>query len=211
VIEVRGRIAGAGEIQATSISVVSKNYVAGAQNVMVRGVVGALKHAIGQLTIGRLVVDYTGALHSLDAASIRVGKEFVAVGIRPLPQGALVALSGIGGSDLNVRGIGGSDINGIGGSDAKGIGGSDLKGIGGSDLRGIGGSDTKSKGIGGSDLKGIGGSDLRGIGGSDTKSKGIGGSGPFALSPLRFAFLSPNLDAFEVAAILTPSGVLLGM
>src|SRR5262245_2700693 len=164
VIEVRGRIAGPGEIQATSIALVSKYYVAGAQNVMVRGLVTSVKRAIGQLVIGRLLVDYTGALHSLDPASVRVGTEFVAIGIRPLAQGAFVALSGIGGSDLSgiggsdAKGIGGSDLKGIGGSDAKGIGGSDLSGIGGSDLKGIGGSDTRSKGIGGSDLSGIGGS-----------------------------------------------------
>ena len=177
-IEVRGQISRPGEIQATSISLVSKDYVAGAQNVIVRGLVTSIKPAIGQLVIGRLVVDYTGALHTLDPASLAVGSEFVAFGIRPLPQGALVALSGIGGSDLkgiggsDTKGIGGSDLKGIGGSDTKGIGGSDLKGIGGSDTRGIGGSDPK--GIGGSDLKGIGGSDTRGIGGSDLK--GIGGS-----------------------------------
>src|SRR4249920_47718 len=111
-IEVRGRIAGPGEVQATSVSLISKYYVAGAQNVMVRGLVTSVNPAIGQLMIGRLLVDYTGALHSLDSASITVGSQFVALGIQPLPQGSLVALSGIGGSD--VRGIGGSDLKGIG-------------------------------------------------------------------------------------------------
>ena len=185
-IEVRGRIVGPGEIQATSISLISKYYVAGAQNVLVHGLVTSVKPAIGRLKIGKLLVDYTGALYDLDPASITVGSVFVALGIQPLAQGALVAVSGIGGSDT--RGIGGSDVKGIGGSDVKGIGGSDVKGIGGSDVKGIGGSDVKGiggsdvKGIGGSDVKGIGGSDVKGIGGSDVKGiggsdvKGIGGS-----------------------------------
>jgi hypothetical protein len=169
-VEVRGRIAGPGAIQATSVTLVSKTYVAGAQTVLVRGLVTSIRPDVGQLTIGRLLIDYTGTLHSLDGTTIAVGSEFIASGIQPLAQGAFVALSGIGGSD--VKGIGGSDTAGIGGSDVKGIGGSDTAGIGGSDVKGIGGSDTA--GIGGSDVKGIGGSDLKGIGGSDVK--GIGGS-----------------------------------
>ena len=133
-IEVRGRIAGPGEIQATSVSLISKYYVAGAQNVMVRGLVTSVKPAVGQLMIGRLLVDYTGALHSLDPASVTVGSQFVALGIQPLPQGALVALSGIGGSDISGNRWFGSERHwrfrreGIGGSDLKGIGGSDAEG-----------------------------------------------------------------------------------
>ena len=88
-------------------------------------------HQSGRCGLASLVVDYTGALYKLDAASITVGSQFLALGIRPLSQGVFVALSGIGGSDT--RGIGGSDLSGIGGSDTAGIGGSDLKGIGGSD------------------------------------------------------------------------------
>jgi len=170
VIEVRGSLSGNGEIQATSLVSVSSTYVAGAQNILVRGLVSSVKPAIGQLTIGRLIVDYTGALHSLDPTSIAVGSPLLVGGIQPLAQGAFVAFSAIGGSDLNA--IGGSDLKAIGGSDLKAIGGSDLKAIGGSDLKAIGGSDLKA--IGGSDLKAIGGSDLKAIGGSDLKA--IGGS-----------------------------------
>jgi hypothetical protein len=170
VVEVRGRLSGPGEIQATSVLMVSKTYVAGAQNVLVRGLVTSVRADVGQLTIGKLVVDYTGALYSLDPASVSVGSQFLAGGIQPLVQGVFVALSAIGGSDA--KAIGGSDVNAIGGSDLKAIGGSDLQAIGGSDLKAIGGSDVNA--IGGSDLKAIGGSDLQAIGGSDLKA--IGGS-----------------------------------
>jgi len=143
VVAVRGRLLSSGEVEATSISIVSRTNVAGGQTLFLRGLVRTLDRSIGTLVVGRLAVDYTGALHNFDSLSLSVGAEFVAAGIRPSPQGSFLALSalvkGIGGSDLN--GIGGSDLNGIGGSDLNGIGGSDLNGIGGSDLNGIGGSD----------------------------------------------------------------------
>jgi hypothetical protein len=148
-----------GDIQATSIRIVHEKYSAGGQPLFIRGLVRTIDLSFGRLLVGQLVIDYTGALHSLDATSLRPGAEFVATGIQPSADTSFLALAGL------VRGIGGSDLNGIGGSDLNGIGGSDLNGIGGSDLNGIGGSDLN--GIGGSDLNGIGGSDLNGIGGSD--------------------------------------------
>jgi hypothetical protein len=194
VVAVRGQILTAGEIAATAVSITAHQYVAGAQPVFVRGVVTALRADVGVLLIGRLSVDYTGALYSLDAGSLSEGAEVVFSGIQAVPNGSALALSaaisskGIAGSDLQARGIAGSDLQarGIAGSDlqAQGIAGSDLqaRGIAGSDLQaqGIAGSDLQAQGIAGSDLqaRGIAGSDLqaRGIAGSDLQARGIAGS-----------------------------------
>ena len=138
VVEVRGRLLTTGQIEAASIAIGSRQNVFGAQPLFVRGLVGTIDSSTGRLSIGNLIVDYTGALHSLDALSIRPGSEFLATGIQPTEGGSLVAVAarGIAGSDLNGKGITGSDLTGIAGSDlnGKGITGSDLTGIAGSDF-----------------------------------------------------------------------------
>ena len=194
VVVVHGRILGVGEIEANALSIASRQYVAGAQTLFLRGLVSTLHSDVGALGVGNLRVDYTGALHSLDASSLNVGVEFVISGIQAAPNGSVLALdaavrpSGITGSDVQAKGITGSDVQakGITGSDvqAKGITGSDVqaKGITGSDVqaKGITGSDVQAIGITGSDVqaKGITGSDVQAIGitGSDVQAKGITGS-----------------------------------
>ncbi len=194
VVVVHGRILAPGKIEASSLSIVSLLYVAGAQPLFLRGVVSGLNSDTGTAAVGNLRVDYTGALHSLDASAVTVGAEFAVSGIQAVPNGSVFALSaaaapsGIAGSDVQARGITGSDLQsrGITGSDvqARGITGSDLqsRGITGSDVqaRGITGSDLQSRGITGSDVqaRGITGSDLQshGIAGSDVQARGITGS-----------------------------------
>jgi hypothetical protein len=176
VVAVSGKILAAGVVEASAVSITAEQYVAGAQPVFLRGVVSAILSDVGILAVGKLSIDYTAALYSLDASSLSEGGEFVFSGIQAVPNGSALALSaairpnGITGSD--VQGIAGSDVQGITGSDVQGIAGSDVQGIAGSDVQGIAGSDVQ--GIAGSDVQGIAGSDVQGIAGSDVQ--GIAGS-----------------------------------
>ena len=123
VVAVHGRILAAGEIEGSKIAVTAQLYVAGSQALFVRGVVSNLQTDVGVLAVGKLNVDYTAALYSLDASSLSEGAEFVFSGIQPSPDGSALALSaavrpnGIAGSDLQGKGITGSDLAGITGSD----------------------------------------------------------------------------------------------
>src|ERR1700752_4850500 len=81
VVAVRGRMTNAGEIEATSIVIGSRRNVDGAQPLFLRGIVRAVDAGVGNLTIGHLVVDYSGALHSLAPLSVYAGAEFRATGL----------------------------------------------------------------------------------------------------------------------------------
>jgi hypothetical protein len=154
VVIVRGRVVAAGQIEANALSIASRQYVAGAQAIFLRGIIDAIHSDVGTLAVGRLIVDYTASLHSLDVGSLRVGAEIVVAGIQPVASGSVLALSassrpsGITGSDIQARGIAGSDVQ------ARGITGSDIQ------ARGIAGSDVQGRGITGSDVAGIAGSDF---------------------------------------------------
>ncbi|MCI0421959.1 MAG: hypothetical protein L0312_22480, partial [Acidobacteria bacterium] len=132
VVVVWGRLLTSGEIEASAVSVASRPYVAGAQPLFLRGIISSLQANVGRLSVGNLAVDYTGALHTLDALTLSVGAEFVATGIQAFSKGSFVALT----ASARPSGIAGSDLTGIAGSDlnSRGITGSDLTGIAGSDL-----------------------------------------------------------------------------
>lgn len=54
VLAVRGQLLSTGEIQATALSIVATQYVAGAQPLYLRGVVSALQADVGMLAVGKL-------------------------------------------------------------------------------------------------------------------------------------------------------------
>ncbi len=151
--------------KATEIFAAVNRYVDGASQTYVKGKIASLNPVLGQLTIGSLLVDFTPVLSSFDASSLAVGETVEFAGIRPNPNGGLVAFT-IRAPDTNS--IIGGDTKSIIGGDTKSIIGGDTKSIIGGDTKSIIGGDTKS--IIGGDTKSIIGGDTKSIIGGDTKS-----------------------------------------
>ena len=138
IVSVRGEIALDGSIVAKALSRVSGSYVAGSTSVLVKGRVTAHSPSLGTLRLGRLLVDYTSSMYSLDASRLRIGSIVLLAGIQPTVGSVFVAQSTLADApdgSVSTSSIGGSDMSSIGGSDMSSIGGSDMSSIGGSDGR----------------------------------------------------------------------------
>lgn len=151
---VNGTETPSGTSQVQSVITASELNVPGATQLFVAGVVSKVD-SVGQVTIGKLLVDVNQTLNSDDALPA-VGNFISVVGTQPASGGVFLAggvahTQGIGGSSASI-GIGGTGASiGIGGTGASiGIGGTGASiGIGGTGASiGIGGTGA-SIGIGG--------------------------------------------------------------
>ena len=155
VVAVYGVISADGSLKISGITELSSvDYVAGATELYVKGVVSAVNHANTTVRIGSLWVDYSGALHTLNADDIAAGKVIALSGLEFAKAGNVYADNGL---------VSASKPAGQAGSDSIGQAGSDLIGQAGSDKS----IASKPAGQAGSDSIGQAGSDLIGQAGSD--------------------------------------------
>ena len=74
VVAVSGAIDARGNYVVSGIQQLGMGYVEGATPVFLSGVISSMNKAVGVAVVGGISVDYTGALHSLAAESLAVGK-----------------------------------------------------------------------------------------------------------------------------------------
>jgi hypothetical protein len=142
-VAVFGKATVAGVIVPRAIVVAGSEYVDGASEVYLKGVVTAVDSARGTAKIGAATVDFTASLYGVAATDIKVGTVVELVGTRPAAGGAVLAdaVTPLGqiGSGLNGQ-IGngqiGSGIDGQIGSGLNGQIGSGIDGQIGSGLNG---------------------------------------------------------------------------
>ena len=192
-VAVYGEINSDGSLRVSGLTELgSVDYVPGATELYVKGVVSAVNHANATVRLGSLWINYSGALHTLNADDIAAGKVVALSGLQFANAGSLYADKGIV-SAAKPTGQAGSDSIGQAGSDSIGQAGSDKSiaskpaGQAGSDSIGQAGSDlisdksiaSKPAGQAGSDSIGQAGSDLIGQAGSDKRiaSKPAGQAG----------------------------------
>jgi hypothetical protein len=167
-VAVYGELNANGSLKVSGVAELGMDYVPGATELFVKGVVRAVNQANATARLGSLSISYSGALHTLNADDIAAGKVVALSGLEFANAGSFYADNGVV-SAAKPMGQAGSDKS-IAAKPA-GQAGSDLVGQAGSDLAGQAGSDksiaAKPAGQAGSDLAGQAGSDLAGQAGSD--------------------------------------------
>jgi hypothetical protein len=94
----------------------SVEYVPGATPVYLSGVIASINRSTGVLVIGGTKVDYTGALHTLEAGNLEIGKLASFSGLRFSDLKTIYAANGVVTSD-GVTGTDGVTSNGVTGTD----------------------------------------------------------------------------------------------
>jgi len=137
-IAVFGKATVAGVIVPRSIVVAGSEYVDGASEVYLKGVVTAVDSARGTAKIGAATVDFTASLYGVAATDIKVGTVVELVGTRPAAGGAVLAdaVTPLGQIGSGLNGQIGSGIDGQIGSGLNGQIGSGIDGQIGSGLNG---------------------------------------------------------------------------
>jgi hypothetical protein len=185
-VAVYGSVASNGSLKVSQVSLLNTEYVPGSTPLFIKGLVTSIDQVNAVAKLGSISISYSGALHTLVADEVALGKvvsfggvEFAGSTKFFADNGVVATLVGQSGSDL--AGQSGSDLVGQSGSDR--VSASKVLGQSGSDLVGQSGSDrvsaSKVLGQSGSDLAGQSGSDLVGQSGSDrvSASKVLGQSG----------------------------------
>ena len=167
-VAVYGELNTDGSLRVSGVAELGMDYVPGATELFVKGVVRAVNQSKATVRLGSLSVSYSGALHTLNADDIATGKVVALSGLEFANAGSFYADNGAV-SAAKPMGQAGSDLIGQAGSDLLGQAGSDKSiatkpaGQAGSDLIGQAGSDksiaVKPAGQAGSDLIGQAGSD----------------------------------------------------
>ena len=90
IVEVYGTLAADGTISNTSVKPKGE-YIPGASTVLTKGVVTATHPAVGTLSIGSALVDYTALLSDRDVSAVAVGDTVEIAGIQPVAGGTIIA------------------------------------------------------------------------------------------------------------------------
>jgi hypothetical protein len=88
---VSGKVSSQG-VRAKGISKLAGEYVAGATTVALRGKITSVNSLVGQLRVGKQLVDYSAVLSSR-TLDLRVGSTVLVVGLQPTADGVVVAQS----------------------------------------------------------------------------------------------------------------------
>ena len=164
IVAVYGSVNTDGSYKVSSVAIIDSSYVPGATRLYVKGLVTSANLARGTVELGALSVNYSGALHTLSADELAVGKIAAFSGLSYSGVSNFFADEGSVSKVLNA-GQTGSDSAGQTGSDSVGIVHTAKAGQTGSDSVGQTGSDsvgtvhTAKAGQTGSDSLGQTGSD----------------------------------------------------
>src|SRR6185437_5498772 len=122
-VSVSGKETASGSTQVDGLAVLHQQNIPGATTLLVTGIASAV-NSVGQVRIGKLVVDVTATLTS-DSPRASPGQLVSAIGTQPSSNGTFLATS------LLPAGVGGTGLDGVGGTGSAGVGGTGSAGVGG--------------------------------------------------------------------------------
>ena len=90
-VAVDGIVGRKGKLSQTRLRVISHDYVAGASEVVLSGVIRSVDRMAGQLVIGKTTVDFTATLAAGKDLALEAGTVISVTGTQPVPNGTILA------------------------------------------------------------------------------------------------------------------------